>query len=405
LSSETTPPGKSPAKAGVKDDPATVKTDDHGQPILCINVPWRGLANPSIQAALILDPAVDPKTLNPLVIDGQQAVATWKSQAAALNKPAFAEARQVVRTMKDLLETGDQKLLSIFGRNNALGRPASCAVDDDGLRLAFYLLDAWSDQKGAVHVELSDLHWPPKANMAPKFDAPGRLVVWLLDDNKVVWSKVLEWPGKAVDKPQPPAPQPAGGIPGGRTTNVERANDPANLSGRPQPPSQASGGGTVMSGSTVSGSTGGSGTTGTASSPGTTATSVRSGQQPAAGGGGWQPRGAASAPAAVNNSVANGPPARTASAPDGPLTVEQMSVDQLAEYIERTYGKRMTPAVRQSWEQGWYLYYKVQNSDDIRRSQFMTTLRTCWRDQPSGELRDAIAILFLKLKKLQLTSP
>lgn len=78
-----------------------------------------------------------------------------------------------------------------------------------------------------------------------------------------------------------------------------------------------------------------------------------------------------------------------------------MSIDELAAYIEQTYGKSMSPYVRAEWSKGWAGYYKRQNPDDVRRSVFMALLRNCWQAQPSGELRNALATLYLKLRKQQ----
>lgn len=375
------PPTKldSPSTRRAVDCQATVKGDAQGRPVLLISGLGPRLATASVQLALVVDPAVDPQTLEPLAIDARQALATWGSQAAALNKPAFEGSRQAVCTRMDQLELGNQKALSVYARNNALGRPASYAVDDDGRRLAFYLLSAWTDQNYAVHVEWSDLQWPSKTNVGPKFDGPGRLVVWVLDENRPPEKKVIDWPGKTAPPPQASA-APAGGLSAGTFAKPELSADPPRTGGsetfRPSSPAAGSSG-----------------------TPNSTAPAGTAAPSPAAGG--W--RGTGMPPAIAGSPTASKPAASEAVVvPKRPLTIEEMTVDQLSDHIERNYSKAMAPSVRQSWEQGWYLYYKLQNPDEIRRAQFMATLRTCWHDQPSGELRDAIAVLYLKLKKQQI---
>ena len=79
--------------------------------------------------------------------------------------------------------------------------------------------------------------------------------------------------------------------------------------------------------------------------------------------------------------------------------LREMSVDELAAHIEQTWGPTMSPAVRKAWVGGWWNYYKVNNPETVRREVFMKLLKTCYRDQQPGELKEALALLYLRLKQ------
>ncbi len=89
----------------------------------------------------------------------------------------------------------------------------------------------------------------------------------------------------------------------------------------------------------------------------------------------------------------HGTPTAQASSP------ETMSIDQLAGHIERRWGSTMPPGVRKNWVAGWHNYYRTENPLEVRRAVFMTLLRSCYREQQPGELRDAIAALYVKLRR------
>jgi hypothetical protein len=76
-----------------------------------------------------------------------------------------------------------------------------------------------------------------------------------------------------------------------------------------------------------------------------------------------------------------------------------MNVDELSDYIEQRWGKEMSDDVRRSWLGGWHYYYRVQNPEPVRRAVFMSLVVACFKSQPSGELRNALAVLYWKLKK------
>jgi len=59
----------------------------------------------------------------------------------------------------------------------------------------------------------------------------------------------------------------------------------------------------------------------------------------------------------------------------------------------------MSADVRKAWAAGWFNYYEKKNPDRVRRAVFLSLLRTCYKKQASGPLRDAFATLYVKLRK------
>ena len=75
-------------------------------------------------------------------------------------------------------------------------RTARQSSPDDEMTLAratFCLLEHWSVEPGGLYLNLP----------ADYFSVPGRLHIWLLRDNQIVWSHTIRWPGIASG--QPPA--------------------------------------------------------------------------------------------------------------------------------------------------------------------------------------------------------
>jgi hypothetical protein len=85
----------------------------------------------------------------------------------------------------------------------------------------------------------------------------------------------------------------------------------------------------------------------------------------------------------------------------GPKDIHTMSIDELATHIEQTYADQMNRSVRKEWLGGMRNYYTNENTEAFRRDLFMTFLKSCWKEQRQGDLRNAFAVLYQKLKSQQ----
>jgi hypothetical protein len=370
----------------------SVTSQPKGGPRLSITAPWAKYVQPSVQFALVLDKDVDPASLAPLPLGGANLADSFQRQVDSLGKQIPGLAHQTVNTSMTSIAYGDdqnQKLLWLRGRNNSLGRPAVYAVDaDPSTAIAIYLLSLWTDEKGVFRVELSDL------DKAPKFSQAGRLQVWLLEREKVFYSEIVAWPGKPNPTPaSPPLAGPSGqppkldpfatrpsdqGAAGGTKPVVPEAGQRAAEKPAPVGPKPPADGGKPVAEKTKTSPTIGP------------ALPAQSGSPPATS--------AASAPTSPT------PPA-TASRPvvppqpSVPLAMKEMSVDQLADHIEKTWGGDMSPRVHGMWKRALYQYYQGQNPLSVRRDVLMITIRSCYEDRTSqAGLRNALRILYYKLQ-------
>lgn len=75
------------------------------------------------------------------------------------------------------------------------------------------------------------------------------------------------------------------------------------------------------------------------------------------------------------------------------------TIEQLVARIEEQWGADMSSDVRKHWVAGCHNYFKTKNPLSVRRAVFMSLLRSCYRQQPPGALRDAFADLYVRLRK------
>ena len=200
---------------------------------------------------------------------------------------------------------------------------------------------------GEIRVELQDL-----GLAIDKYSQPGRLRIWLLDDEKPVWSDTITWPGKQAKVVSAPI----------ETTTPKIDFPPPHIA------------------------------------PSTSAGPVAPS--------------APLAPAAkmpTTNPLPVGPvkpipPPSTSVSPPAPPPVprdiKEMSVDQLVDHIEKTWGAQMPPRVRRAWQGGNFYFYKTQNPAADRLSIFMNVVRECYW-QTSGDMQQAFLVLYVKLKQRQ----
>lgn len=350
---------------------ASIEKLDNGEPVLVVQAAWKELRRPSLQVMLVTDPKADLAKFQPIAIDGVRAQTLWEEQLGKINKPVFPNARDVLKTSTAFLEYNGSQWVRVRSRINSLGCPAAYAVEDkQGLLLVFFLLDRWSDRQGAIRIALPDL------DVASNFAQPGRLKIWLLNEEKPVATvATVTWPGKpspAVasqpgdkkDKPTPTDTKP----------DVAKTSPPAT-GGAKTPPAPT-----------------------TKPRPGSTASVATSGKATAAPQKSEPPK-TDTKPAPVPS--ATKPAATTPPKPAGPPTLAElqaMSIPDLANSIERVYGSQMSAAVRKNWQGGINYYFQSPNPEAVRRDVLMTLVRVCWKEQQPGDLRNAFAVLYLKLK-------
>jgi hypothetical protein len=380
---QVTPPKKGAEPTSPQ---ATVTVPDSGLPVLSIrswkqeaghhDLAQKVLDRPSIQMALVLDKAAEPALLSPLAIDGSSALTTWKHEIEMLDQPIQGVPGQTRKSSMAFLEYGDHKLLRLRAHDNSSGKAAVYGLDETGTRLVFYVLEPWTDLRGDFRVELHDL------DVANQFCQPGRVRIWLLDDEKPFWSDTIAWPGKQEAKvhvresnaapANPRIPPEVSGTPAARSPLDGRepvAGRPAMPTTNIAPPGNAS--------PNVAGPTS------TAPAVAQPANRLPMTSPPA-----WP---ANPAPAASSNPE---PPR-----PQRPVDIKQMSVDELVDHIEKKWQSQMASSVRRKWQGGIFYFYKTENPPADRLNIFMNVVRDCYWSQSSGELRDAFLVLYVKLKQ------
>lgn len=174
--------------------------DHDGDLVLALHRPWRSFSRPSVEVCLLPDSLPPTTRIRPMYfvssyLKGQVTADLYRSLDQADEVPV----RQPF-TEKDLA-------FEIVGNRNSLGKAAVCVAcrtelpaetltepatgdkkDAKGLpRATFCLLDHWAVEQESLYLDL------PK----DYFSAPGRLQIWLLRDDRIVWSDTIRWPGLA----------------------------------------------------------------------------------------------------------------------------------------------------------------------------------------------------------------
>jgi len=164
---------------------ARLVADRAGRRVLVIDYPWKTHQHPSVEVRLVTDEATDTRGLQPLFfttayLKGTVTVDVYHCQDEA----AGAGARHRF--------TENEIYFEIIGQKNSLGRPAVCVVREvpssdsvPGVGVVYCLLEPWSVNNRLLYLEL-----PPE-----RFVEPGKLYVWFLRADKVLWEEVEQWPG------------------------------------------------------------------------------------------------------------------------------------------------------------------------------------------------------------------
>jgi len=157
----------------------------NGDRALAIRYPWKVHLRPSVEIRIVTGKDVEPRSIRPRFflseyMKGEATVAIYRCQDKASGVP-----------VRETLTANDLDL-EIVGRRNWLGRPAVYVLERppaDGPRpgtaAAFCLLDAWALNRRLLYLDL-----PPE-----DFAERGKMYVWFLRDEKLLWTETVDWPG------------------------------------------------------------------------------------------------------------------------------------------------------------------------------------------------------------------
>ena len=353
-----------------------------GQPVVQVQYPWFELPRPSMQIGWFEETA-DTAAAEPLAIDGAEAENHWQKQLDRLNQPTYEGSTELVKTSLTHVDRGSGELIALRGRENLLGKTSVYAVPEKaGTPVLIYLLERWADDQGTLCFAPGDFE------LTTQFQNPGKLRIWLLSEEQTVWSKTLSWPGRkatatdqSVPPPAEPQPQMASPPAAPAPSTPQDAGSPSKpeIAAPAPPPEPGVGPVPPMPG---------------AAEP----DGKKTQEEPQ-----WKPsEKLASPPAGEAN-----PPTPQPSAPP-PLSeddYEKMSVEVLAQHIEKQFGPTMSDEVRRFWVNGWKYYFRVPNPPDVRRKIFMDMLSSAYDEKPSPKLREALKTLYQKLKSEDARGP
>ncbi len=156
-----------------------------GERALVIDYPWKVHRRPSVEVRLVTGKDPGPSVVRPLFFVNEYMKGEVK---VTLYRAEDASAGGKVR--KPLTEKEVE--FEILGRRNSLGKPSVCVVHRfaakepaPGTTAVYCLLPAWAINKKLLYLDL------PRED----FVQPGKLYVWFLRDDRVLWTEAVEWPG------------------------------------------------------------------------------------------------------------------------------------------------------------------------------------------------------------------
>lgn len=164
-----------------------------GKLVLVVRYPWTLHAKPSVEVRLLGegepdDGAVRPMCFRSKYMKGPTTVAVYRCQDGCENSPTTVPIKE------------QDVEFEALGNRNSLGAPAVCVARqvvrkdatfhegpamEPGAAAAFPLLEPWALDKGLLYLDL------PKDYFAES----GRMRVWYLRRDRIVWSEDLAWPG------------------------------------------------------------------------------------------------------------------------------------------------------------------------------------------------------------------
>lgn len=194
-------PGVAPAdRASPKR--VSVFRERSGKRVLVVEYPWKVHAKPSVEVRLLgqgepNDLRVQPMYFRWKYMKGDKTtLAVYRVQDTCEETPASAVVRE-----------GDVTF-EVLGDRNSMGIPAVCVARtvrrrgterkggppiQPGAAAAFPLLELWAMNNHLLYFNLPEAY----------FDKPGRMRVWFLRDDRVLWSEDLAWPGTGNERAKP----------------------------------------------------------------------------------------------------------------------------------------------------------------------------------------------------------
>jgi hypothetical protein len=175
----------------------SVFKEPSGNLILVVKYPWALHARPSVEVRLLGQGEADDRQVVPMYfrwkhLKGDTTVAVYRCQDGCENAPIHGS-----------VIDGDIEF-KLFGDRNSLTKPAVCVARrtgttalskvsaQPGSAAAFPLLNAWAVDERLLYLDLPE----------SLFADAGRMRVWFLRNDQVVWSETLDWPGTGNAPPK-----------------------------------------------------------------------------------------------------------------------------------------------------------------------------------------------------------
>lgn len=353
-----------------------VQSAQSGEPFVVVNHPWQTYRRPSVQVLWVDDPA-DLESRQPIPLDGDELLKRWNQQIRELLSPA-------IRSSEYLFDYGERQILAIHGQYNALNKPSAYGVDQAARdRGVFYRPDTWANERGVFYAGLSDL------KQVPVLQKPGKLRVWVLDEEQVVAAETLDWPGSTGA----PAPAETAEVAGPGNAEEDPAVQPVG------PEMAATEGPAVASPEPSDG-----GPSEEAIAPPAAEPTEEAGpamEVPPSQDG--EPTAPAESPTEPTPTPPPEPSRAAPREPAGPATPAEINwrtapIDQLVGHVERLWGDQMSPAARQSWAKGVAYYRQAQNPADVRLFYLRRMVKAAYEDETSDAVRKGLDLLYQRLR-------
>jgi hypothetical protein len=159
-----------------------------GENVLLVDYPWRKHEKPSIEVRLITEKSAyaaraKPQRLAEMPIDEKMQRRIYTAFDTAIDRPSTGK-----------FEIGGMKW-DIYARSNHLGQGALWFVntpeakdDKSGAAAVFFPPDPWAVNDRVLLLDL------PRET----FYKPGKLHVWFLRCDRIVWQEEIDWPGQKM---------------------------------------------------------------------------------------------------------------------------------------------------------------------------------------------------------------
>jgi hypothetical protein len=156
-----------------------------GERSLVVEYPWTVHARPSVEVRLVAGAEEGPPQARPMYfVEKLLHGAVTRHVCDCL---ADADGVPIAKAF-----TEGQQHFTILGRPNSLGKPAVCVArktrgheTSSGAAAVFCLLSHWAGNERTLHLDLPEQF----------FSQPGRLHIWFLRKDTVLWQHQLDWPG------------------------------------------------------------------------------------------------------------------------------------------------------------------------------------------------------------------